>query len=114
MIELERAWISPLPFFLVRKDGKLGVVLSVLVKSDDGLCDARILLTMTRQVGVAPGASFVVGPGQLGIAATMVAVTLGARRDLRGDLRLVMARAYVALLAIGIAAPCRALLGNRS
>jgi hypothetical protein len=104
VIELQLAGISPLPFVLGHDGSEFGVTLPVSVKAVNRRSDARICLTMAGQVAVAAGAGFVLGSRQLGVTATMVAVTIGTGGYVRRVLRLMMDWPGVALQAPGISA----------
>jgi hypothetical protein len=110
VIELQVARISPLPFALGRDGSEFGVILSLSIKAVDRSSDARISLTMSSQVAVAACAGVVFGSRELSVSAAMVAVTIGARGNIRRDLRLMMDRPRVTLQALGIAALGRSLV----
>jgi hypothetical protein len=102
VVKPECAGITPLPLPILGEDGELGMMGRGSIKPRHCGSDAGILRPVRIQIRVAPGTKLVIDPFQIGVASSMIAMTLRAGRHLGGNLRLMMSWSRVTCNTSGI------------
>jgi hypothetical protein len=111
VVKPECAGITPLPLPVPGEDGELGMMGRGSIEPHHSGSDAGILRPVWVQIRVAPGTKLVIDSFQIGVAPSMIAMTLRAGRHLGGNLRLMMGRSRVTRTASRITGLTRAFAG---
>jgi hypothetical protein len=111
VVKVECARITPLPLPVLGEDGELGMIGRGSIEPRHCGCNAGILRPVRVQIRMAPGAKRIIDSFQIGVASSMVAMTLRASRYLGGNLRLMMSRPRVTRNTSEITSLTRSLTG---
>jgi hypothetical protein len=111
VVKPECAGITPLPLPVPGEDGELGMMDRGSIEPRYRGSNARILRPVRVQIRVAPGAKLVTDSFQIGVASSMIAMTLRTGRYVGGNLRLMMSRSRVTHNTSGVTGLIRTYTG---
>ena len=111
VVKSECAGITPLPLPVPGEDGELRMIARGSIEPRHCGSNAGILRPVRVQIRVAPGAKLVIDSFQVGVASSMIAVTLRTSRYLGGNLRLMMSRPHMTCNTSGITSLTRTFTG---